>query len=61
MKTREDITRQASIFTYNGLVDPRVMPGYVSNKAQSSVNLGNKFRRVIENLFSKFEKRQASV
>ncbi|HTJ47817.1 MAG TPA: hypothetical protein VL443_00075 [Cyclobacteriaceae bacterium] len=61
MKTREDIIRQASIFTSNGLIDPRVMPGYVSNKTQSNMSLGNKFRRVIENLFSKFEKRQASI
>lgn len=61
MKTREDIIRQASIFTSNGLIDPRVMPGYVSDKAQSSMNLGNKFRKVIESLFNKFEKRQASI
>ena len=61
MKTREDIIRQASIFTFNGLVDPRVIPGYVADKAKGSVNLSDKLRRVIENLFNKFEKRQTSL
>jgi len=42
MKTFNDYSRQASRFTMSGLIDPRVMPGYVPAKerAASSIQFG---------------------
>lgn len=36
MTTRKDVIRQASLFTMNGLVDPRLMPDYIKVKATAA-------------------------
>ncbi|MGC4020774.1 MAG: hypothetical protein QM734_01925 [Cyclobacteriaceae bacterium] len=36
MTTMNDPIRQASLFTMNGLIDPRLMPGYVAPKRRST-------------------------
>lgn len=39
MTTHKDTIRQASLFTMNGLADPRLMPGYVAPKAKRQASL----------------------
>jgi hypothetical protein len=38
MESQNDIYRNASLFTMNGLVDPRMMPGYVKSKSKKGAN-----------------------
>jgi hypothetical protein len=38
MKSQNDILRRASLFTMNGLVDPRMMPGYVKSETKNNPN-----------------------
>jgi hypothetical protein len=46
MTTLKDTIRQASLYTMNGLIDPRMMPGYEtpSNKHQSKNIFSSLFR-----------------
>ena len=44
MKTQNDTLRHASLFTMNGLVDPRMMPGYVSERKNKSNDISLLFR-----------------
>ncbi len=38
METQNDLYRNASLFTMNGLVDPRMMPGYVKSGSKKDAN-----------------------
>lgn len=38
MESQKEIFRNASLFTMNGLVDPRMMPGYVKNEPKKDTN-----------------------
>jgi hypothetical protein len=38
MERGKDIFRNASLFTMNGMVDPRLMPGYSKNTASTTGN-----------------------
>lgn len=38
MELQNDFFRNASLFTMNGLVDPRMMPGYVKSVSKRSTN-----------------------
>ncbi len=46
MTTLKDTIRQASLYTMNGLVDPRMMADYASpsNKRESKTTFGSLFR-----------------
>jgi hypothetical protein len=34
METQNEFFRKASLFTMNGLIDPRMMPGYVKSESK---------------------------
>ena len=56
MTTIKDPIRLASLFTMNGLIDPRLMPEYLENKIESRVLKKSKtsaltFRGVLENIW----------
>jgi hypothetical protein len=56
MTTIKDPIRQASLFTMNGLVDPRLMPGYSETKTEKSASGKSELafiRRVFENLLKR--------
>jgi hypothetical protein len=38
METQNDFFRKASLFTMNGLSDPRMMPGYVKSENKKRTN-----------------------
>ncbi len=44
MEAQNDFFRKASLFTMNGLVDPRMMPGYESKSKSKSSDLSLLFR-----------------
>ena len=57
MTTLKDTIRQASLYTMNGLMDPRMMPGYAapSNKRQTKNIFSSLFR--VQLLWRKFSLR----
>jgi len=66
MSTRNDIERKASMFTMNGLVDPRLMPGTVGHKTtsrpeNSNPDAFNMWRGLIQRLFGRMSKGNAGL
>jgi hypothetical protein len=46
MKTQNEFYRNASLFTMNGLVDPRMMPGYVKSGTKNNTDEINLLFRI---------------
>jgi len=66
MSTRNDIERKASMFTMNGLVDPRLMPGTVVHKTTSRPENSNPdafgmWRGLVQRLFGRMSKGNAGL
>ena len=66
MSTRNDIERKASMFTMNGLVDPRLMPGTVvhqttSRRENSNPDALGMWRGLVQRLFGRMSKGNAGL
>ena len=66
MSTRNDIVRKASMFTMNGLVDPRLMPGTVVRKTtdrpeHSKPDVFGVLRAMVQRLFGRMSKGNAGL
>ncbi|SHH24248.1 hypothetical protein SAMN04488109_3330 [Chryseolinea serpens] len=66
MSTQHDIERKASLFTMNGLVDPRWMPDTVAHEATSRPNASRPdalsvWRAFVQRLFSGMSKGNAGL
>jgi hypothetical protein len=48
MTTRKDVIRQASLFTMNGLVDPRLMPENIKATKKTNSVERLSFRKTLE-------------
>lgn len=46
MKSQNEFFRNASLFTMNGLVDPRMMPGYVKSETKKNTDEINLLFRI---------------
>jgi hypothetical protein len=55
MKTSNDFIRQASRYTMNGLIDPRLLPGYKPS-TEVGFNVLAGFQKMIERIFRKVSK-----
>lgn len=66
MSTQHDIERKASLFTMNGLVDPRWMPDTVAHKTTSRPNASRPdafgvWRAFVQRFFSRMSKGNAGL
>ncbi|HPM31308.1 MAG TPA: hypothetical protein PLJ60_13315 [Chryseolinea sp.] len=65
MKTRNDFARQASLYTMNGLIDPRILAGYEKTTASASspiqFSLPNNLKRLMENIVVRIKNEPAKV
>ncbi|AYB29100.1 hypothetical protein [Chryseolinea soli] len=66
MSTRNDIERKASMFTMNGLVDPRLMPDAVvhqttSRPGNSNTDAFGMWRGMVQRLFGRVSKGNAGL
>lgn len=66
MATRNDIVRKASLFTMNGLVDPRLMSDAVGSNAivcseKSDAKVIGVWRGVVQRVFGRVSRGDAGV
>ncbi len=63
MRKRNDFARKASLFTMNGLVDPRMLAGYEKKTATKSshvqFNLANSLKRMVESIVGRMKNEPA--
>jgi hypothetical protein len=63
MSTQNDISRQASLFTMNGLVDPRMLHDAVARKVSTRSNADalTVWRTFVQRLFGRMTKGNAGL